>query len=149
MRTHFLPLLLLGLWLAAACTHRPPSYKQVYTDVAYDNACAKGFHIWGARDRQSTVIEVTNPWQNARDVTMAYFVARGGEQPPEDFDGVVIPAGPRRIVCMSSSYVGMLDALGATDRVVGVSGLDYINSPALLARRGAGQQVHARGGLVE
>lgn len=143
MRTHFLPLLLLGLWLTAACTHRPPSYKQVYTDVAYDNACAKGFHIWGARDRQSTVIEVTNPWQNARDVTMAYFVARGGEQPPEDFDGVVIPAGPRRIVCMSSSYVGMLDALGATDRVVGVSGLDYINSPALLARRDSVRDVGA------
>ena len=143
MRTHFLPLLLLGLWLTAACTHRPPSYKQEYTDVVYDNACAKGFHIWGARDRQSTVIEVTNPWQNARDVTMAYFVARGGEQPPEDFDGVVIPAGPRRIVCMSSSYVGMLDALGATDRVVGVSGLDYINSPALLARRDSVRDVGA------
>ena len=34
MRTHFLPLLLLGLWLTAACTHRPPSYKLVFTDVA-------------------------------------------------------------------------------------------------------------------
>lgn len=37
-------------------------------------------------------------------------------------------SGPvRRLVCMSSSYVGFLDALGVDSVVVGVSGVDYVS----------------------
>lgn len=42
-----------------------------------------------------------------------------------------IPEEPRRIVCMSSTHVAMLSALGLADRVVGVSGLRFITDPEI------------------
>ena len=66
---------------------------------------------------------------------MSYFVARNGEQAPAGFNGPVIPAGAKQIVCMSSSYIAMLDALGEISRIVGVSGIDYIANPYILAHK--------------
>lgn len=71
----------------------------------------------------------------ANDVTMSYFVTRNGEQAPAGFNGPVIPAGAKQIVCMSSSYVAMLDELGEVNRIVGVSGIDYIANPYILAHK--------------
>ena len=36
---------------------------------------------------------------------------------------------------MSSSYVAMLDELGEVNRIVGVSGIDYIANPYILAHK--------------
>ena len=66
---------------------------------------------------------------------MSYFVTRNGEQAPAGFNGPVIPAGAKQIVCMSSSYVAMLDELGEVNRIVGVSGIDYIANPYILAHK--------------
>mgnify|MGYP000824889780 CR=1 FL=1 len=41
----------------------------------------------------------------------------------------------RRIVCMSSTYIAMLDALGEPQRVVGVSGIDYISNPYVASHK--------------
>lgn len=107
----------------------------VFTRAVYTPQYASGFDILGAEGWQSTVIRVRNPWQGAKEVEMAYFIARNGEKPPRDFRGGVIRAGAERIVCMSSTYIAMLDALGQVGRVVGVSGMEYISNPHVLARR--------------
>ncbi len=107
----------------------------VFTRAVYTPQYASGFDILGAEGWQSTVIRVRNPWQGAKEVEMAYFIARNGEKPPRDFRGGVIRAGAERIVCMSSTYIAMLDALGQVGRVVGVSGMEYIANPHVLARR--------------
>ena len=39
-----------------------------------------------------------------------------------------------RLVCMSSSYVGYLEAIGADDAVVAVSGVDYLGNEAVRSR---------------
>lgn len=39
----------------------------------------------------------------------------------------------KRMVCMSSSYVGYLDAIGASASAVGVSGKDYLGNPQVKA----------------
>lgn len=39
----------------------------------------------------------------------------------------------KRMVCMSSSYVGYLDAIGASASAVGVSGKDYLGNPRVKA----------------
>lgn len=44
-------------------------------------------------------------------------------------DTVEVDAPVRSIVCMSSSYVGFLDALGCDSVVTAVSGLDYLQDP--------------------
>ena len=107
----------------------------LFTQAVYTPQYASGFDILGAEGKASTLIRVRNPWQGAKEVEMAYFIARNGEKPPRDFQGVTIPAGAKRIVCMSSSYIAMLDALGQVERVAGVSGMNYITNPYVLAHR--------------
>ena len=63
------------------------------------------------------------------------FIARNGEQAPADFPGQVLDGDARRIVCMSSTYIAMLDALGEPQRVVGVSGIDYISNPYVASHK--------------
>ena len=106
-----------------------------FTKGVYTPEYATGFDIMGADNTESTIIHVRNPWQGAEGVEMSYFVARNGEQAPKDFDGVIIPAGAKRIVCMSSTYIAMLDAINQVDRVVGVSGMNYVSNPYVLAHK--------------
>lgn len=84
---------------------------------------------------ESVIIEATNPWQGADSVVTRLFVARNGESAPDGFVGQILEGDADRIVAMSSTDIAMLDAVGASDRVVGVSGIDFITNPGIQARR--------------
>lgn len=127
-------LLLCFLFLASCVSNKKSSLEAFQRDV-YTPNYATGFKILGADDAASTIIQVHNPWQGAKDVEMSYFISRNGEQAPVGFTGPTIPAGAQRIVCMASSYIAMLDALGQTERIVAVSGIDFICNPSILARK--------------
>ena len=96
---------------------------------------ASGFDIQGADSKQSVLLTVTNPWQGANGIAVQLFIARDGETAPEGFEGQVLEGDAARIVAMSSTHIAMLDAIGEVDRVVGVSGIDYISNPDIQARR--------------
>ena len=97
--------------------------------AVYTPTYATGFRIVGAEGKQSTIIRVTNPWQSADEVETMLFVARGGEKAPNGFRGQVLQGDAKRVVCMSSSHIAMLDAIGAVESVVGVSGKNFITNP--------------------
>ncbi|MGM9785277.1 MAG: ABC transporter substrate-binding protein [Candidatus Cryptobacteroides sp.] len=92
---------------------------------------AGGFSIAGADGRKSTIITVTNPWQGAEGVVDRLLVRRGGEDVPAGFEGQVVEGDASRVICMSSTHVAMLEAVGAAGTVVGVSGLRYICNPTV------------------
>ena len=106
-----------------------------YSENVFSPMYATNYEIKGAPGKRSTIIEVRNPWQGADSIVTQLFIARNGEEPPRNFHGQVLHGDARRIVAMSSTHVAMLDAIGEGRRVVGVSGLDYITSPTVLARR--------------
>lgn len=89
---------------------------------------AQGFVILGAEGMESTILRVINPWQGAEDVTFDVFIARDGEKTPKGFRGEVIDGDADRVVCMSSTYIAMLDAISEVERVVGVSGLGFVTN---------------------
>lgn len=122
------------LALTSCISNKRTSLEAFKQDV-YTPEYAAGFKILGAENAQSTLIQVSNPWQGAKDVVMSYFISRNGEQAPAGFTGPSIPAGAQRIVCMASSYIAMLDALGQADRIVAVSGIDYVSNPYILAHK--------------
>ncbi len=126
---------LLCLLSLASCVSNKKTSLEAFKQDVYTPEYATGFKILGAKNAQSTLIQVSNPWQGAKDVTMSYFISRNGELPPTGFTGPTIPAGAQHIVCMSSSYIAMLDALGQVDRIVAVSGINYIANPYILAHR--------------
>lgn len=109
-----------------ACAGEPARSLEEFATVVYEPSYATGFDLRGAEGAASTLLTVRNPWQGAEGVEKRLFIAREGERAPEGFDGEVVDGSAERVVCMSSTYVAMIDALDCTERVVGVSGIDFI-----------------------
>ena len=121
--------------LVCSCGRKNAAFEP--GDIFYQPAYAEGFAIYEAGE-QSRAVRITDPWQGASDVEQWVFVSLGGEDPPPNFDGTVVRAPARRIVCMSSSYVAFISHLGAGDRIVGVSGAGFITDPPVSERWKAG-----------
>ena len=119
------------------CTYSCTSSGNIddYNMAVYTPTYATGFRIVGAEGKQSTIIRVTNPWQSADEVETMLFIARGGEKAPNGFRGQVLQGDAKRVVCMSSSHIAMLDAIGAVESVVGVSGKNFITNPYVVAHQ--------------
>ena len=121
--------ILFSLLFLASCISNKKTSLEAFNQDIYTPEYAAGFKILGATNVQSTLIH------GAKEVEMSYFISRNGEQAPTGFTGPTIPAGAKRIVCMSSSYIAMLDALGQVNRIVAVSGIDYVSNPYILAHK--------------
>lgn len=117
--------LLLGAILIVSCGR---TVYDGFGESVYAPRYASGFEITGAEGAESTIITTHNPWQGADGIETRLFIARGDERPPEGFSGEVLRGEPSRIVCISSTHIAMLDAVGMVERVVGVSGFDYITN---------------------
>ena len=129
--------ILLCAFLVGMCACGTPNRMDDYHHIIYSPTYATGFCIMGAEGKQSTIISVTNPWQTADHVETQLFIARDGEKAPSGFSGQVLQGDAKRVVCMSSSHIAMLDAIGAVENVVGVSGKDFISNSHIVANRHA------------
>lgn len=119
------------LWCMYACDTQ--SNINDFNQILYSPSHATGFRIIGAEGKHSTIISVTNPWQTANNVETMLFIAREGEKAPSGFRGQVLQGDANRILCMSSSHIAMLDAIGVVESVVGVSGKGFITNPHIIA----------------
>lgn len=121
-------LLLCCAALLCGCTDRAASHDA--TVAVYTPRYAEGFTILADSSRtHSRIIEVRNPWQGASGVSDRLFLASEGEKAPDGFAGQSVAVPVRNVAVLSSSFVAMFDAVGETERIVGVSGLDYITNP--------------------
>lgn len=127
---------LVGLW---GCPEGTAKYE--WGEAIYTPQEAEGFEIL-ATEGASTVLRVLSPWQGAEGVIKEVFISRNGEQAPAGFEGEIVEAAPERVVCMSSSHIAFVDALGAVGSIYGVSGAEYISTPHI--KRGI-----AEGGVRE
>ena len=96
-----------------------------HTEPIYTPRYAKGFAIERDKESGERLFCVTNPWQGAEEVKFYTSLDK------------LAPA--KRIVAMSSSYVAMLDAIGCTERIVGISGCHFISTPSAIKNIEAGR----------
>jgi len=74
-------------------------------------------------------LSVKDPWQKSKDIRFDYFLVKKGENIPESLKGQFIVVTPvRRVVCLSTTHIGFLDALGKLSSVVGLSGTAYLSN---------------------
>lgn len=132
--------------ILSACSGSGRKSADDYSLAAYTPRHAR-FSIDSAAGAASTVLTVRNPWQGNDSAVSRLFIARNGEEAPAGFEGAVIRNQAMRIVAMSSTFVAMLDAVGAADRIVGVSGIDYISNPYIQAGRDTIADVGYEGAL--
>ena len=146
MKRLFFPLAALWALLSAACGGSGPSLSD-FDKVLYAPRYASGFEIAGAEGSASTLLRVRDPWQGAEGVERQLLIRRDDEPIPAGFSGEVLRGDARRVVCMSSTHVALLDAAGAADRIVGASGVEYLSNPRIAARRDSVGEVGYEGNV--
>jgi iron complex transport system substrate-binding protein len=102
-----------------------------FSDNKENNRClvnyARGFDI--SYQKNYTVLTVYNPWQGADNIAEKYYLVNRNEKIPRNIEGKTIIYVPiSRIVCMSTTHIALVDYIGKTNTIVGVSGSKYVNN---------------------
>ena len=120
---------------SVGCRKTGSSSSVGYDVEVYSPREATGFEITKSDEGNSVMLTVHKPWQGADGQDYRLLILRDGATVPNGFEGQVINGDAKRIIAMSSTQVAMLEALGEAERLVGVSGLDFICSPSVANRR--------------
>jgi len=86
-----------------------------------------------------TILTIINPWQGATNVfNKWYLVGKEKHAPPGIDEKEIIRVPVSSIICMSTTYIPMIKALGETETIKGISGssLIYDDSVRLLVESG-------------
>ena len=123
------------LVLLSACSPRATFDESIFDEVLYAPRYASGFDIRHHSESGATLITSKNPWQGADGVAYRLLIdpADHFAHAAGDLQRITKPA--ERIVCMSSSHIAMLATMQEQQRVVGVSGIDFISDEYILAHR--------------
>jgi iron complex transport system substrate-binding protein len=127
--------LLIGVvLLSEACTGSPDPMTDPGTGnlTGQFTRYATGFRL-SERDSFS-LLEVTDPWQQSKDVIFSYVLTSNRETVPDSLkDLPLIEVPVKRVVALSTTHVAMIEQLGSGESIVGISGAEYMYSPALRA----------------
>ena len=78
------------------------------------------------------LLQVQDPWQGASGIRIKYILCGKQEMIPDSLRGLNwIKTPVKRVVCMSTTHVAMIESLQETSSIVGISGSDYISNPAI------------------
>ena len=120
--------------LLGGCANRTSFDVAAFDEVVYTPQHATGFEIRRNAESGATLITTLDPWQGAENVSYKLLIDPNSLFVPTA-DIQCINSLPKRILCMSSSHIAMLDAIGEVERVVGVSGIDFISNEYIIANR--------------
>ena len=82
-----------------------------------------------------TEVTIINPWQGANNVSQKYYLVKRGSELPDGMDSSSIIYVPlEKIICMSTTHVAMISALGEEKSLAGVSGTGFVFSPEIIKR---------------
>lgn len=124
---------ILTILLSTGCSTKNKISTEDFSIALYTPQHAGGFEIRGD-EHGNSLIRVTRPWQGDGDMPeQTLLILHDGMQPPTDYAGQWISGAAERVVCMSTSHVAMLDAVGCTQMIAGVSGKQYISNPQVAA----------------
>jgi iron complex transport system substrate-binding protein len=74
-----------------------------------------------------TILTISEPWQGASGIRQIYYLVKKGSGLKLKIDSSQLICVPvRRIICMSTTHLEMIKALGESNSIVGVSGTDFI-----------------------
>ena len=105
-----IPVLLLALLQACSSPGRENTPTGRYTEGC---VYARGFRI--KRYRDFSILHVMDPWQGSSGIQFRYVLASDPGTIPDSLGHLVkIQTPVSRVICMSTTHVAMIDALGMT-----------------------------------
>ena len=76
-----------------------------------------------------TSLTIRDPWQGAKNVEQVFYLVKRGEKVPDRVDpGMVIQVPLHNVVCMSTTWLAMISALGKEGSIKGISGTSLVYS---------------------
>ena len=117
--------LFLATWLVCACTCAGEASSD-RASAASSSVPSSAQASSALSQAQSSAVEYAQWFSITEEGSVVVYSPQGAAP-----DTLVPPL--KRMVCMSSSYVGYLDAIGASASAVGVSGKDYLGNPRVKA----------------
>ncbi len=104
------------------------------------NTYARGFEV--QKGEGYRLLQVHDPWQKSRNVTLSYLLAEDPEGVPDSLKGLPLIRVPvDRVITLSTTHVAMIERLGREASIRGASGTDLIYSQAMRDRIAAGEVV--------
>jgi iron complex transport system substrate-binding protein len=80
-----------------------------------------------------TEVKISNPWQGATNVNQIFYLVKRGFKFPGGLDSANVIFVPlQKVICMSTTHIAMISALGEEKSLVGMSGTNFIYSPDLI-----------------
>lgn len=127
--------LILLLSLTACGSNRKNGEIDFDKDV-FTPEYATGYSIKQSSEgnNQSKLFITNTPWQGDGTLSTQFLLLDDGHEVPPGYKGQVLRGQAKRIVCMSSSHVALLDWIGEADRIVGISGKNFISTPSVVER---------------
>lgn len=122
----FICLLALVFSICTAC-HKKENHTAQQGEIIYKPSYSIGFDIKENEHSGTHIINVYNPWQKSENISVPFYIYRDDELSSTDTK-TALRGYAKRIICMSSTHIAMLDALGETDKIVGVSGKQYVSN---------------------
>jgi len=111
----------------------------VVPDISSDSAMvefARSFTM--KKDGDITLLTVSNPWQGAQNVMYRYALCPKGKEIPLEYSQYTVIHTPvERVVCLSTTHVAMLSALGKTSCIKALSNAAFVSDSSI--RRAIGQ----------
>lgn len=98
---------------------------------------ARGFSI--QLSDSITIVKVYDPWREAKGITYTYRLHSQPSRVNHSSYDFLIPV--RRAICLSSTHIGYISALGMDSTIVGISGTQYVNNPNIIERIKQGRVV--------
>jgi len=124
----FIPFFLFG---CKSKNHRSPEGKTTYvsTSVKY----AQGFTIEDFKTYKK--LTVLNPWQKSSGISYSYYLVPRNQKVPSSLKGKNIVRTPvRRVVCLSTTQLGFLEALNETSSLVGIPDINLVSDSSIIQR---------------
>ena len=134
MKFPFTFLLLILIVLTGSCGRTKDNHADP-NDSVKGSLVSKAERFSIVETDSCTVVTIINPWQGAEGINQVYYlVKRENDQPLKVDSESIIYVPLRRIICMSTTHLAMIAALGETNAIVGVSGAGYVYNKSISER---------------
>lgn len=122
----FVPILFL---LVSGCNSgRNNSPHSTVTGKVLPVSYARGFVVTDYGKYRK--VTVTDPWQQSGGMSFDYYLVDRDKEIPVELRGRQIIRTPvKRIICLSTSHIGFLSALGEISSLKGLSGAGFVSDP--------------------
>jgi iron complex transport system substrate-binding protein len=100
---------------------------------AYPNSITRAERVKIEKAEGSVILTILNPWQGATGISYVYHLVKSGDPIPHNLDSSEVIFVPlKKIICMSTTHLGMIAALGEENSVKAVSGTGFVFSDKVL-----------------